>query len=198
VTTHVTVTSAAIRAALEDAVPKEGSGELPVMGGRPYKWERRPLEVAFGQGRISVRTSAHAVVSAPLHTFDLPLDLRIDAEPIVSSEYAVKLQATEVHVTSADARLSFADKVASVYEKIASPIEEKLKTFTYDLRPLLLEAQSRIAKPIDLPLGDAHGCARLRVLGVEAGPTVLADGLEKDVAILVAPSVLLPCDVTAV
>jgi hypothetical protein len=44
-----------------------------------------------------------------------------------------------------------------------------------------------------LPLGDARGCAELRVLAVEAGPTVLADGIEKDLALVVAPSVTLPC-----
>ena len=42
-------------------------------------------------------------------------------------------------------------------------------------------------------MGDAHACARLEVLEVEAGPTVLADGLEKDLALVVAPSITLPC-----
>ena len=44
-----------------------------------------------------------------------------------------------------------------------------------------------MSKPIDLPIGDAHGCATLKVLGIEAGPTVVADGLEKDLALVVAP-----------
>ena len=45
---------------------------------------------------------------------------------------------------------------------------------------MIAAAHERVARPIDLPLGDAHGCAMLKVLGVEAGPTVLADGFEKD------------------
>ena len=51
----------------------------------------------------------------------------------------------------------------------------------------------RVEKPLVLPLGEANGCADLKVLGVEAGPTVLADGIEKDLALVVAPSITLPC-----
>jgi hypothetical protein len=199
VVTHLAVTSAAIRAALEDAVPTVGEGVAPVLGGRKFRWARKAFDVTFGQGRIALATSVQAVLSTtPLTSMDLPLDLRVEAEPIVSSEYAVKLQSVAVHVTSRDARLAIADRVAGLYDKIGDPIAEKLKAFTYDLRPLLLEAQSRIAKPIDVPVGDAHGCAMLKVLGIEAAPTVLADGLEKDVAILVAPSITLPCDLAPV
>jgi hypothetical protein len=42
-------------------------------------------------------------------------------------------------------------------------------------------------------LGDAAGCAVLKVLGVEAAPVILADGVEKDFALVVAPSVTIPC-----
>jgi hypothetical protein len=42
-------------------------------------------------------------------------------------------------------------------------------------------------------MGDAAGCAELRVLEVEAAPTVLADGIEKDFAFVVSPSVTFPC-----
>jgi hypothetical protein len=75
-------------------------------------------------------------------------------------------------------------------------VKEKLDGFAYDLRPLLSDAYARVAKPIDFPVGDAHGCARLRVLEVEAAPTVLAGGVEKDLALVVAPSITLPCDTT--
>lgn len=69
----------------------------------------------------------------------------------------------------------------------------RLKDFTYDLRPLVAEASARLARPLELPVGDATACARLHVLEIEAAPTVLADGIEKDLAIVVAPSVTLPC-----
>ncbi len=77
--------------------------------------------------------------------------------------------------------------------KIKTEVEGKLADFSYDLRPLLGEAFERVSRPIDLPLGEAHGCASLKVLGVEAGPTVLADGFEKDLAMVIAPSVTIPC-----
>src|SRR5208282_4815088 len=86
---------------------------------------------------------------------------------------------------------------ARIYDTIAAALTAQLRAFTYDLRPLLAQAESRIAQPIDLPVGDAHGCAELRVLGIEAGPTVLADGLEKDIAVIVSPSVTLPCSQSA-
>ena len=61
------------------------------------------------------------------------------------------------------------------------------------MKPLIAQANERLAKPIDIPLGDAKGCAVVKVLGVEAGPTVLADGIEKDLALVIQPSVLIPC-----
>jgi hypothetical protein len=89
--------------------------------------------------------------------------------------------------------VKFADTVADVLAKVKKEVEQKLVDFAYDLRPTLGEAFQRVAKPIDLPLGDAKGCATLKILGVEAGPTVLADGFEKDLAMVIAPSVTIPC-----
>jgi len=68
-----------------------------------------------------------------------------------------------------------------------------VQDFSYDLVPMIAPAYERVARPIHLPLGDADGCAHLTLVGVEAGPTVLADGIEKDIALVVAPSVTLPC-----
>jgi hypothetical protein len=184
-----------MKAALESAVPKTGDGTFPFVGTeRRYSWDRGPFDVAFSNGHIVLTTKVRGQVAVPLHPLDFPLDLRVEAEPIVSGEYAVKLQSVDVKVTSSDTRLGIAERIAGVYEKIQDPITEKLRAFTYDLRPLLGEAQSRIASPIQLPVGDAQACAQLKVLGIEMGPTVLADGLEKDVAVLVAPSITLPCE----
>jgi hypothetical protein len=194
---HVAVTSGGLRAAIDDAAPKTGDGTFPLLGSdRAYRWTREAFDVSFSQGKIVLQTKVHATVSLPLKQIEVPIDLRIEAEPIVSSEYSVQLQSVSVHATSTDVRMSVADRLASIYEKIETPVAAKLKDFTFDLRPLLSEAYTRVAKPIDLPIGDAHGCARLRVLEVEAGPTVLAGGIEKDLALVVAPSITLPCDAT--
>jgi hypothetical protein len=194
VVAHLAVSGAAMRAALEDAAPRTGEGTFPLLGAdRRYTWERGAMEVGFSQGRVVLSTKVQAHVALPLKPIELPLDLRVEAEPIVSAEYAVKLQSVEVHVTSTDTRMALADKVAGVYGKIEEPVGAKLKDFSYDLRPLLGEAYARVARPVAIPVGDASACVRLRVLEVEAGPTVLADGLEKDVAIVVAPAITMPC-----
>jgi hypothetical protein len=194
VVAHLAVSSAALRGALDGAAPRSGDGTVHFLGGdRTYTWERGPLDVGFSQGRVVLKTSVLAKLVVPFKTFEIPLDLKVEAEPIVSSDYTVKLQGVEVQVRSTDNGVGVADRVASIYDLIAEPIGTRLKAFAYDLRPLLGEAYARVAAPIDLPLGEARGCARLRVLEVEAGPTVFADGIEKDIALVVAPSVTLPC-----
>ena len=194
VVVHLTVTGAAIKTALDSALPPEGEGTFPMLGGdRRYTWTRDPVQVSFSQGRIVLDAQVHAKVILPLHPLEFALALHVLAEPIISSEYAVKLQSVDVKVTSTDTRLSIADKVASIYDTIGSAIGDKVKGFAYDLKPMVAGAAERIAKPIPLDLGDAKACAKLSVLGIEAGPTILADGMEKDLAIVVAPSVVLPC-----
>jgi hypothetical protein len=195
VVAHLAITAAALRAALDDAAPKTGDGTFPLLGSeRKYSWERGPFDVSFSGGRVVLGTKVRASVSLlPLRPTEVPLDLAIQAEPVVGTRYVVKLQSVDVRVASSDSRLAVAEKVAGVYEKIEAPIAARLKDFAYDLKPLLGEAFSRVARPITVPVGDAVACAQLRVLDVEAGPTVLADGIEKDVALVVAPSITMPC-----
>jgi hypothetical protein len=194
VVTHVAVTSAGLKSALDDAVPKNGEGSFALLKSqRKYTWERQPIEIGFDKGRVTVNAKVHANVDLPVKSMDFQLEVRAAAEPVVTTEYKVKLQSTDVKVTSADRRLKIADEFAGVFDLVANEIGAKLKEFTYDLRPALEEQFARVAKPIEFPIGDAHACAELRVLGVEAGPTVIADGIEKDIAIVVAPSVTMPC-----
>ena len=198
VVAHLTMTSTGLKGALDDSVPRTGDGTFPLLGGeRRYAWERAPFDLGFSQGRVTLDTRVQATVSVPLHPLSFPLDVHVVAEPIVSSEYAVKLQSIEVKVTSPDTRLAIADAAARIYDTISTALTSQLRGFVYDLKPLMNQAGARIAAPIDVPVGDAHACAELRVLGIEAGPTVLADGLEKDIALIVSPSVSLPCARTA-
>jgi hypothetical protein len=55
------------------------------------------------------------------------------------------------------------------------------------------ESYQRVAAPIPFEVGDAQACAVLKVTSIEAGPSVIAGGLEKDIAFVVEPSVTLPC-----
>lgn len=194
VVTHVTVTADGLHAALEDNVPKRGDGQFTLLHTqRRYAWDRGPVDVAFTNGKLALTAKVHANVDMPVGSLDFPLDLKVIAEPVISAEYKVKLQSTDVKVGSDDRRLVVADRVAGVFDTIQKQLDQKLHEFSYDVRPLLEEAYARVAEPIELPVGDVKACAELKVLGIEAGPTVVADGLEKDLAIVVAPSVTLPC-----
>ena len=194
VVAHIAITGAGLQSSLDEAVPKKGDGAFALLRTqRRYTWERTPLQVSFSQGRIVLDAHVTSTVDMPVGSLELPIDVHIVAEPVVSTEYKVKLQSLEVKVSSADRRLKLADSVAGVFDSIAAELTTKLKVFAYDVRPTLEEAYARISRPIDLPIGEAHGCATLKVLGIEAGPTVVADGIEKDVALIVAPEVTLPC-----
>lgn len=194
VVAHVSVTRAGLKSAVDDALPQKGDGQIPLLRTqRRYTWERSPLEIGFAQGRVVLDTHVRATLDMPVGSLDLPFDVHVVAEPVVSTEYKVKLQSVDVRVTSSDRRLRLADHVTGVFNRVEAELTAKLKDFAYDVRPGLEEAYARISKPIDLPVGEARGCATLRVLGIEAGPTVIADGLEKDLALVVAPEVTLPC-----
>jgi hypothetical protein len=195
VVAHLSIASDALRSSIDDAAPRTGDGTFPLLGAdRRYTWSREPIDLTFASGRLVLSTKVRASIALPLHALDLPFTLRIEAEPVVSHDYAVKLQSIDVHVTSDDRRVALADRVAGVYDAISAPITAQLRALRYDLTPLLGEAAVRIAQPIEFVVGDAHGCATLRLLSVEAGPTIIADGLEKDIALVVAPAVTLPCE----
>lgn len=194
VVAHLSVTAAGLKSAIDEALPRAGDGSFPLLRTqRRYTWERMPLEIGFAQGRVVLDAHVRSTLDMPVSSLDLPFDVHVVAEPVISTEYKVKLQSLEVKVTSTDRRLKVVDHVAGVFDTISAELTTKLKEFSYDVRPGLEEAYARLSKPIDLPVGEARGCATLKVLGIEAGPTVVADGLEKDVALVVAPEVTLPC-----
>lgn len=194
VVVHATVAAAALRRALDDKLPVTGEGTVVLLGReRKYSWRRDPVAVRFDQGRIGVNLHLVANVDLPVSQVEFPLDLRILAEPVVSHAYVARLQSTHVNVTSTDSRMKLANVAAGALDQIQATIEQQLSDFAFDLRPSVRELYQRLDRPIALPLGEASGCADLQVLGVEAGPTVLADGIEKDLAVVVAPSITLPC-----
>ncbi|HRI68502.1 MAG TPA: DUF4403 family protein [Polyangium sp.] len=191
---HATITGAALRDSLEQAIPRTGQGTFPMLGSdRQYTWRRGNLSVRFHQGRIAIDVHVDANADLPVSSLDVPIDVSIYAEPIVSSEYQAKLQSIDVTVQSEDRVIKAADAAADILPKIKSAIRNKLQDFSQDLFPTMAEAHHRLKTPIPLPLGDAEGCATLDVVGIEAGPTVLADGFEKDLAMVVLPSVTIPC-----
>lgn len=191
---HTTITGKGLEAAIDEALPKTGEGTFAfVRGDRKYTYSRGPAKVSFGQGKVAIELHIDANLDMPVSSLDVALDFKIAAEPVITAEYGAKLQSVEVEVTSTDRVVKLADAAADVLEKLRSAVKAKLTDFSYDLRPLIVPAYERLARPLEIPMGDARGCARLKLLGVEAGPTVLAYGLEKDMALVVAPQVTFPC-----
>jgi hypothetical protein len=195
VNAHVAITGTGIRTSLEDIVPKTGDGSFTVLGSeRPYRWERDPLDVSFASGRIVLKIHVKSNVVLPVSSLDLAFDITIMAEPVINTEYKLKMQSTEVAVRSDDRRLKIVDQFAGIFERVGGEIDTRLKNVSYDLRPMLEETYDRVKAPLNLPMGQASGCAELRVLGVEAAPLILADGIEKDFSLIVAPTVTIPCN----
>ncbi len=154
VNVHVSLSGAALQSSLDDAVPKTGDGTFSLLGGeRPYHWTRGPLELSFGAGRILVKTSVISNVELPISSVDLPFDLQISVEPVINTEYALKLQATDVAVHSDDRRLKLIEQVAGVFGRVSREIDDKLRGFSYELKPLLEESYNRLKEPLDLPMG---------------------------------------------
>lgn len=191
---HATVTNDGLKKAINDNLPPTGDGTFPLLGTeRKFTWKRDAVAVKYNQGRIELSLHVMANADMPVSSLDIPLDFTIKAEPVITSSYVAKFQSTDVQVVSDSRLVKFADTVADVLQKVKKEVQGKLDTFEYDLKPMLYGAYERVARPVELPLGDANGCAMLKVLGVEAGPTVLADGIEKDMAMIIAPSITIPC-----
>jgi hypothetical protein len=191
---HTTITGKGLQDAIEEALPKTGEGMFTfVRGDRKYTFARGPAKVQLGQGKVSIEMHVDANLDMPVGSLDVGLDFKVAAEPVITAEYVAKLQSVDVQVTSGDRMVKLADAAADVLEKLRVTLRGKLADFSYDLRPLIAPAHERVARPLEIPMGDARGCARLKLLGVEAGPTVLAGGIEKDLALVVAPQVTFPC-----
>ncbi len=190
---HASVAASALQKILDQKLPATGEGSFVVMGSqRKYKWTREKPTVRFDKGTIGVTAKISATVDL-VANMDFALKLDLVAEPVISSSYVARLQSLQVNVTSDDKRLKVAQGVAGLMDTLKQTVEQQARDFAFDLKPAIAEAHGRIAKPIDINVGDAKGCAELKIVGVEAGPTVLADGVEKDLAIVITPGVTLPC-----
>jgi hypothetical protein len=188
---HATILSDAIKSQLDTHLPKEGTGEAQIVGkeGVSYRWVRDPIGVRFDRGRILVDTKATAFVRF-LGERKIPISITVAGEPVVSAEYTALLQSVDVKVK---AESSFDTVNHPIEEKLTATLRELLESFRLDARPLLGGAWERIAKPLGFDLAGRQACAELQVTGVEAGPNVFAGGLEKDLGVVILPSVTLPC-----
>jgi hypothetical protein len=188
---HATIFRDGLTRALASALPRTGDGDVDLVAGQRlhYSWQREPVSLKFDRGRIVVGVTVNARTNFVGERL-IPITVTIYGEPVVTADFKAALQSTEVMV-KASSSLDTVNK--AVEEKLHALLTKALDDFRMDLRPMVLNAFARIAKPIQMPVGDQVACVELKIVSLEAAPTVLADGVEKDLAAVVLPSVTLPC-----
>jgi len=191
---HISLTETGMRELIEATVPQQGEVPFSFLGQRKLLWKRSPVELRFNNaaGTIGVRatiTGQATVATNP--TFAIIMTAEV--QPALGSDFMALLQNPQVQVQSEDKLLKAAEWGAGALTMIKDEVEKRLRELRIDLRPLLAENYEKLARPINFPVGDASACVKLGVQSIEAGPSVLAGGFEKDLSVVVAPSVTLPC-----
>lgn len=196
---HLDATQAGLTHALDESVPTEGETRFDFHGERTVKWKRTGFTLRFADARIEVKTDLTLELALPmLGAQVIPLNVTVVGEPIITSDWKARLQGAKVKLESKDMRLRTLQGLGGALEAATKLTEAYIDGYAWDLSPRVKDAYQRVATPIPFTVGDAEACAVLRVTSMEAGPTVIAGGLEKDVALVVEPSVMLPCGVTAI
>ncbi|MCK6548728.1 DUF4403 family protein [Myxococcota bacterium] len=192
VTMHVSIFSDGLKAQLDAAVPSSGEGDVDLIAGRKlhYAWTREPFGLKLDRGRVILTTKVNGSVKL-LGDRAFTILVKVAGEPVITPDYQAVLQSTEVDV-SAEGSVESVNKTIS--ERLEVQLAETLEAFRLDVRPLVEQLHARLTTPIPIEAGGGtKGCAELRVAAIEAGPTVLAGGIEKDLGVVVLPSVTLPC-----
>ncbi|MCY1080820.1 DUF4403 family protein [Archangium lansingense] len=189
---HTTIFREALLKKMAESLPRTGEGDAQLFAGQKlhYTWQREPLTLKFDRGRVVVGVPVLGRFNM-LGDREMPITVTIAGEPVMTADFKALLQSTEVQVVAAGP----VDAVNRALEaKLKELIGKTLDEFRFDVRPLLSSAFARLARPIEIPVGGGQvACAELKVTSLEAAPTMLADGFEKDLGIVVMPSVTLPC-----
>ncbi|MFO0620281.1 MAG: DUF4403 family protein [Polyangia bacterium] len=191
---HISLTEAGIRELIEATVPLQGEVPFTFVGQRKLQWKRTPVELRFNNATGTVGVRATIIGQATIATNPtFSITLTAEVQPALGSDYMALLQNPQVQVQSEDRLLKAAEWGAGALTMMKDEIEKRLRELRVDLRPMLSENYEKLARPINFPVGDAKACVKLGVQAIEAGPSVLAGGFEKDISVVVAPSVTLPC-----
>ncbi|ATB42288.1 hypothetical protein CYFUS_007766 [Cystobacter fuscus] len=188
---HATIFREALIRKMAESLPRSGEGDADLLAGQKihYTWQREPVTLKFDRGRVVVGVNVLGRFNM-LGERQMPISLTIAGEPVMTADFKALLQSTEVQVVASGP----VDTVnRAIEDKLRSLVGKTLDDFRFDVRPMVANAFSRLARPIEIPVGDQVACAELKVTNLEASPTVLADGFEKDLGIVVMPSVTLPC-----
>lgn len=188
---HATIFREALIKKMAESLPRSGEGEAQLFAGQTirYTWQREPVTLKFDRGRVVVGVTVNGRFNM-LGEREMPITLTLAGEPVMTADFKALLQSNDVQVVAAGP----VEAVNRALEaKLRALITQMLEDFRFDVRPLVASVFSRLAKPLELPVGDQLACAELKITSLEAAPTLLADGLEKDLGIVVMPSVTLPC-----
>ena len=196
-TMHLTLTREGLRALLDALVPVRDTGNYALLGARTWSWTRTPFALAFDDARKSMTatTDVTADVEVPGTALQIAMKVVADVQPVLTAQHKLVLQAVKVKVTSDDKRIKMAEYGAGLVQHVEKTLQEKLTTLVVDLAPTFSTLNEKMNAPMFVPLGPASACFNLDVRGLEAGPSILADGLEKELALTVAPSLTMPCTV---
>lgn len=199
-TLHVALTQDGLGQLLHALVPSEGSGAYSLVGERNYAWKRGPFALKFDDARkaILAHTEVTAHVEVPGTSMDLPMHVDADVQPVLSADHKLVFQAVVVKVSSDDKRVRLAQWGAGLQTSIEEILKGELESLQIDFAPPLTALHQKLQQPVFIPLGDANACFSLDLRGIEAGPSIFAGGFEKQLALVVAPSITLPCSVQGV
>jgi Domain of unknown function (DUF4403) len=188
---HATIFREALVKKMAESLPRSGEGEAQLIAGQTlrYTWHREPVTLKFDRGRVVVGVTVNGRFNM-LGEREMPITITIAGEPVMTADFKALLQSNDVQVVAAGP-VEAVNR--SIEAKLRGLITQTLEEFRFDVRPLVASAFSRLSRPIELPVGDQLACAELKITSLEAAPTLLADGLEKDLGIVVMPSVTLPC-----
>ncbi len=194
VTMHISATTEGLSALLDTALPATGEGALDEAGKRKYFFERGPIEFRIEDEKLVAEAELEIGLELPfIGRQSVAFALTLKGRPVITSDYKVRMQDAEIDIAAADMKMRAANLFLGVLAVVKTEMKKQLDDFAYDLAPMVQEGYAKLAEPIPLPLGDASGCVALKLSGIEAAPTVLAGGFEKDIAITVSPSVTIPC-----
>jgi hypothetical protein len=191
---HLRLSDVALQQMIDQKLPRTGKGQVTVLGRAiAYDWSRTPVSVQFSHDQIKLGLQVVGRVQM-LGEHRLPIDVTISAEPVITSDYQAVLQSTSVEVKGG-APLDVVNH--AIEARVRDVIAGRLDGFRVDLRPMVEKAWARLARPIPLESKRSFigtgACAELKVVAVQAAPTMLAMGIEKDIALVVVPSVSMPC-----
>lgn len=192
---HISLTETGLKQLIEATVPQGGEVPFSFLGQRKLVWKRSAVDLRFNNatGMLGVKATITAEAQLPGASPTFTINLSAEAQPALASDYVALLQAPQVAISSDDRLLRAAEWSAGVLSSLKDQVETKLRELRIDLRPILHQSYLKLAQPVTFPVGNAKACFRLGFQSMEAGPLVLAGGVEKDLSAQVAPSVTMPC-----